>query len=191
MPRHISLLPWAFAGLLAAFSPAAAQVLILGNVDGHNCYAAARTGAQPEQGIEACDAALRNEAMSARGRAATLVNRGVLYDIVGRNADAWADFNAGLAIAPDLGNAYLNRGAALIRLKLFDQAVADLQKALALGVPMPQIGYYDLAVAEQNLGLMNDAYGDYQRALAQDPNYTPASEALKGFSVVHTPAADG
>jgi tetratricopeptide (TPR) repeat protein len=191
MPRHTSLLTSVFAGLLAAAGPAAAQVMILGNPDSHSCYVAAQTGVQPVRGIEACDAALKNDNMTARDRAATRVNRGVLYDMVDRYPEAWADFNAGLAISPDLGDGYLNRGAALIRLNRFSEAQADLQKALALGVPMPQVGYYDLAIAEEKLGLVTDAYHDYRQALEQDPNFAPAAEALKRFSVISAPSGTG
>jgi len=87
-----------------------------------------------------------------------------------------------------LGDGYLNRGVALIRMKRYPEAFTDIQKAIAMGVTTPQIGYYDLAVAEEYLGRVTEAYYDYKRALAADPDYAPATEALTHFTVTRRPA---
>jgi tetratricopeptide (TPR) repeat protein len=172
----------AFAVLLAAL-PAQAQVTVsLGNGVSHDCYLAAKTVLRPRDGLASCSVAL-DHAMSPADRAATLVNRGVIQDALRAYAAAWADYNAALRINPNLGDAYLNRGAALMRMQKSDEGIVDIKKGMALGVSLPQIGYYDLAVAEENLGLLKEAYFDYKRAVAADPAYKPALDALKFFKV--------
>jgi tetratricopeptide (TPR) repeat protein len=172
----------AFAVLLSAL-PAQAQVTVsLGSGAAHDCYLVAKTGLRPRDGVISCTVAL-DHTMSATDRAATLVNRGVIQDMLKAYAAAWADYNAALRINPDLGDAYLNRGAALMRMQKSDEGIVDVRKGMALGVSLPQVGYYDLAVAEENLGLLKEAYFDYKRAVAADPTYQPALDALKFFKV--------
>ncbi len=125
--------------------------------------------------------------MVAKDVAATHVNRGVILDIMGQYPEAYRDFNRSIAYNPDLGDGYLNRSVALTRMKRLDEALADVQKAIALGVSEPEIGYYDRAVVYENLGRFTEAYYDYKKALELAPGYEPASEALKHFVVTRTP----
>lgn len=188
MPSYFSLASWTCAGLLAATIPAFGQVMVLGNTDAYHCFTAANTRIEPQQGIALCNSALKDDELTARDRAATRVNRGVLYDLIGRYQDAWEDFNASIEIMPNMGDGYLNRGAALIRMGRFDEALADIVKSINLGVPLPEIAYYDLAVAEEQLDKPTDAYRDYEKALAQNPGYVLANDALERFTVVGDPS---
>ena len=124
----------------------------------HQCYLAAKSGIDVREGIVLCSQAIDEGEMPSKDMAATHVNRGVLYDAVGRYSEAMDDYNKGMAIAPGLGDGYLNRGVALIRLKRLDEALADVQKGQALGVSIPEIGYYDLAVVEEQMGRIKEAY---------------------------------
>jgi tetratricopeptide (TPR) repeat protein len=172
----------AFIVLLAAL-PAQAQVTVsMGSGAAHDCYLTAKTGLRPRDGLASCTAAL-DHVLSAADRAATLVNRGVIQDALKAYAAAWSDYNGALRINPDLGDAYLNRGAALMRMQKSEEGIVDIRKGMALGVSLPQVGYYDLAVAEENLGRLKEAYFDYKRAVAADPAYQPALDALKFFKV--------
>jgi len=171
-----------FALLLAV--PARAQMSVsAGSGIAHECYEDAKKPRNPRENIETCSVALDHGGLSAADLAATYVNRGVLYDVVKNYPAAWADYNAALRIKPDLGDAYINRGAALMRMQRSDEGIADIRKGMVLGTSLPAVAFYDLAVAEENLGQLKDAYFDYKRALAADPKYTPAAEALKFFKV--------
>jgi tetratricopeptide (TPR) repeat protein len=185
---YISLASWTFAGLLAVAIPVSAQVIVIGNTNGYHCFIAANTGIEPQQGIGVCNSALKGNQLTARDRAATRVNRGVLYDMVGRYHDAWEDFNASIEIMPKLGEGYLNRGAALMRMGRFDEALVDIEQSMKLGVSRPEVAYYDLAVTEEQLGNVTGAYHDYQRALVQAPGYTLAIAALERFNVARVPS---
>jgi tetratricopeptide (TPR) repeat protein len=194
MPRHVSLgipaaILWAAALSLAGIASAGAAVVVLGNSMAHDCYLHAKSGIDPRGGIAVCNGALEEGEMGSKDIAATHVNRGVLYDLVGRNPEAFDDFNVGIRRNPELGDGYLNRGVSLIRMKRYDDAFADIQKAITLEPTEPAVAYYDLAVVEEDLGRVRDAYFDYKHALEILPGYTPASEALTHFTVTIKPKA--
>lgn len=175
--------------------PAGAQSLVSmdnGSPLARYCYldalAAVKSAHVAGDAIADCSAAL-GDAMTPKVRAATFDNRGVLYDVQKNYAAAWDDFNTSITLNGALGDAYLNRGVALIRLQRSDEALADIQRGMQLGASLPQIGYYDLGVAEENLGRLNEAYADFKRSLAADPGFTEASEALKNFTLVEKPPA--
>ncbi len=172
---------------LAAFclAPAASQaaVTVIGSGPAQLCYDGAENGGEPMEYITYCNQAL-NTILSDRDRAATYINRGVLKLSLSESHSAIDDFNAGLALDPDLGEGYVDRGAAQIALKQFDAAIKDIDKGLALGAKQPEIAYYDRAMANEAIGDINGAYKDYQQSLAAQPNFTPASDELKRFKVV-------
>jgi len=171
---------------------AQAQVAVsAGNDLAHYCYSAALASVYSKMaaadGIGNCNAALEG-ALSAKDRAATLDNRGILFEAQKKYSDAWADFNRSIKLNEKLGDAWINRGVVRIRLNQPEEALIDIQKGMALGPAMLQIGYYDLGVAEEALGRFTDAYNDFKRSLAVDPEFLPASNELKNFVVARTPA---
>ena len=92
---------------------------------------------------------------------------------------------SGVRLMPDMGEGYLNRGAAFIGQKRFSEALTDIDRGLKLGVSRPEIGYYDRAIANEALGNVKAAYDDYRQALAIEPRFERASEQLKRFKVVN------
>ena len=78
-----------------------------------------------------------------------------------------------------------------IRLDQPGQALQNIQKGLSLGISQPALGYYDLAVAQEELGQYTDAYHNYKYALTLDPDLAAATEALTRFRVISGPNAQG
>ena len=107
---------------------------------------------------------------------------------MGHTEDAARDFNAAIALDPDLGDPYVNLGAMLIKKGQHQEALDQINKGMDLGMAFPHIGYYDRAIAEQMLGRYKDAYYDYKKVLELEPNFAMASERLKDFVVTRTPA---
>ena len=107
---------------------------------------------------------------------------------LGEEDKALEDFDRAIAENPGLGDGYLNRGAMLVNRKRFAEARTDIERGIALGPSMPEVGYYDLGVVEQALGLYEKAYADYRQALSLAPYFQPALHALEDFTHAPLPA---
>ncbi|HEY8255502.1 MAG TPA: tetratricopeptide repeat protein [Rhizomicrobium sp.] len=173
----------------AAMAPAHAQTIVsMGKGLAHDCFAYAKAGVDPYDGVEVCNQSIDHEALTVKDRAATYDNRGVMLDMLGRLDKASADFRQSMALDPKLGDPYVNLGSVMIKQKRYDEALVSINKGLDLGVSFPHIGYYDRAVAYQLLGRYKEAYYDYKKTLELEPNFTQASDRLKDFTVTRTPA---
>jgi tetratricopeptide (TPR) repeat protein len=151
------------------------------------CYQAADQGLPARDYMTYCNQAL-NGFLSNDDRAATYVNRGVLELSLAEINAAQDDFNAGLAINANLGEAYVDRGATLIAQKKYVDAINDINKGIAIGSKQLQFAYYDRAIANEAQGDVKAAYDDYRQALAISPDFTLAADELKRFKVVQKPS---
>ena len=68
-------------------------------------------------------------------------------------------------------------------------ALRDIDKGIELGTSLPQIAYYDRAVALINLQRFTEAYYDLKKSEAADPSFAPTQAVLKDFTVVKKPVA--
>lgn len=173
--------------LAAAFglAPPAAQAAstVYGVGTATVCYQAARDGDAGLDALSACNAALADGGLDARDRAATLVNRGVLRLQRREAAPALADFDRAIAARPDLGEAHVNRGAALILAKDYAGAVAAIDRGLALGAEDPHEAYFNRAVAHEGQDNLQAAYADYRRARDLKPGWDLPTRELARFTV--------
>jgi len=181
-----SMLMGALCAAACTSSGAKASVTVLGPGPAQECFKIAEYGGDASDGVARCTFALET-ALSLNDRAATFVNRGVLRLRLHQDEQALADINAGLAIAPELGDAYVDRGAVAIALGRYEDALNDLNKGIALGPHRPQVAYYDRAIVYEHNGDIRAAYEDYKKALDIAPDFAPAAEELKRFRVVHKP----
>ena len=183
------LIPVLIAAGAAALLSSTAQgaVSVIGDGPAQLCYQAADTGQSPLDYMSYCDQALAGT-LSSADRAATFVNRGVLKLSINSIEGATADFNSSLAINPNLGEAYINLGATLIAKRRYAEALADINKGLALGTKEPHLAYYDRAMADEALGNLQAAYDDYRKAQSLAPDFEKASDELKRFRIVDKPA---
>ena len=172
-------------------APAHALVAVIGSGLAHDCFVMAKAGNDPKGALATCTMALQEEALDARSRAGTHVNRGVMEVALGRIDDAMADYDRALSLNPELGDGYVDRGAALITLKRYDQAMVDIDRGISLGQTYEHVGYYNRGVAEFYLGRAADSYHDFKKALEIAPDFKPASEQLKNFVVTRVRAPLG
>jgi tetratricopeptide (TPR) repeat protein len=119
-------------------------------------------------------------------RGALLINRGILKFAQNDRQGALADFNAGLAENPALADGYVNRAALEVSMKRYDDARADVAKAMQMGTANLHVAYYTRAVIEDDAHDYANAYRDYKQAVALKPDFAPASRELTRFKV--TPA---
>jgi tetratricopeptide (TPR) repeat protein len=185
IPRWI--VSTAFAGLALGAGPAWADVTIIGNGLAAECSAAARgVAANAPARADAeheCTLALDSEALSAHEAAATYVNRGVLRLTDGAAQAALNDFDQALRIEPELAEAIVDRGAALLAGGHDAEAVAEITRGLVLNPTQPEKAYYNRALAEERLGDVKSAYFDYLKAADLKPDWPLPRTELTRFKV--------
>ena len=179
-----------FATVMALALPAAVQaqtVVSRGVGLAHDCFTYAKGGFKPLEGVQICNMALQREMMTAKDKAATYDNRGVILNMLNRVDAAADDFHDAIRLDPTLGDPYVNLGSMLIRQRQYPEALAQINKGMELGISFPHIGYYDRALAYDLLGRYREAYYDYKKAVELEPNFKPASDRLKDFTVTRAP----
>jgi len=180
--RHASL---ALATLLVTMpmaGAASAYVVVAAGSLAHACYQNARAELDSAQAIEQCTAALA-EGLNAHNRAGTLINRGIIY--MNRRAydRALADFDAAIALQPELAEGHINRGAALLAQDNYAGAIAAIDRGLDLSPEEPARAYYNRGVAHEELGHVREAYRDYRQASDLAPTWGPPQTELARFRV--------
>lgn len=179
-------------GMLAAPLTAHAQgaVTVIGGGMARECYEAVEFSQIPlPKALDVCDQALELERMSARNRAATYTNRGILYMRLGNNTRALWDYQRSLDVMPKLQEAKVNLGAALYNLKRYPEALIALNEGVGTdSVDAKAIGYYNRGLTHEKLGDIQSAYEDFRRALQTNPEFKQAAEQMARFTVV---PADG
>ena len=178
----------AMVGLGAAAPESASTTMLFGaNTSAVACAQHARTASVTYMGMLAaiapCTAAIETEPLTLRQVAATYANRGVILlnaDIV---ADAEVDFQKAITIDPRLGEAYVNRGAALVLMRQDAAAVTEIDKGLALGALEPERAYFNRAIALENLGNVKGAYEAFQKAASLKPDWPAPQAELARFTV--------
>jgi tetratricopeptide (TPR) repeat protein len=169
--------------VMTAASGAQAAVTVIGGGLAEACANAAIAGESDRRFDELCTMALETEYLNARDRAGTYVNRGVLRL---RRADfqvAERDFDMAIRAKSDLGEAYVNRGAAYIGQQRYAESLTQINRGLELGVEEPAKAYYNRALAHEGLEDAKSAYFDYQKAIEISPDWGAPKEQLTRFTV--------
>ena len=168
---------------LAVATAAEGAVTVLGGGLAEACSEAAVNGETDPKYEDVCTLALDTEFLPLRDRAGTYVNRGVFKLRRASYVDAARDFSQAARLQPELGEAYVNRGAALIGQKRYAQGLTDLNRAIELGVSEPAKAYYNRALAHEGLEDAKSAYFDYQKAIEIDPEWSAPRQQLTRFTV--------
>lgn len=173
----------AMAASVIAASPAGAVTMYVGGGPSRACYDAARDQRGDSRALQTCNDSLNHEMLSASGRAATLVNRGIVYLHRGEVDNAMADFETAIALDPDMAEGYTNRGLVLLRQEDYQGAVQAITRGLELNPVEPEKAYYNRAVANEELRNVRAAYQDYRRAAELAPTWDVARAELTRFQV--------
>jgi tetratricopeptide (TPR) repeat protein len=172
------------AATLIAF-PAAAAVTTVGGSFARTCFEAADVPGQASAAaLAACDMALNQEAIPSQDIVATYVNRGVLRMRRGDLAGAVADFDEAIRRDPDQAEAYLNKGAALIRVPgKADAAVTLFSAAIEKKTKRPAHAFLGRGIAYEELGNLKSAWADYRSASVAAPRWDQPRLELARFKV--------
>lgn len=175
-----------FAAVAAVAAPAgvSAAVTIVGAGNAAACSRAAVGTIDARPGGAYCDAALKEDNLSARDRAATLVNRGIVRLRTRDRRSAMADFDQAAALEPSLGEAYANKAILLLNEGEAESAATLFTRAIDLGTEKPEIAYYGRGVANEQLGRIAAAYGDYSMAARLKPRWAEPRLELTRFKVL-------
>jgi tetratricopeptide (TPR) repeat protein len=183
MTRAIPIAGLCTVALAAGAGMAGASTLIIGNGEAKECSDAAVGGKSDRHAILACTTALEIETLNFRDRARTYVNRGVLQMRQRQFTAARADFDQATGIDPQLGEAYVNRGATLVGEDRYREGVEQIDRGLALGVKDPEKAFFNRGLANEALGDLKAAYHDYSRAAELKPDWAAPRTELARFSV--------
>jgi tetratricopeptide (TPR) repeat protein len=156
---------------LAATSAFGQAMTVIGGGMARLCSYAALAGDFDMSAEANCTSALTTEFLSPLDRAGTLVNRGVMKLRRKDFAGARTDFDSALQAKPDLGEAFLNRGAAALGARRFADSLSDLSRAIELGVQEPEKAFYNRALAYERLGQRQAAFFDYTKAIELKPEW--------------------
>lgn len=174
----------AFTGL-ALSSSAGAAMTVLGGGQAAECSASAKAGRSDDISIAVCDQALDTEFLTPPDRGGTLINRGVMKLRRSRFEAAHADFDAGIAILPHVGEGWINRGAMFVGEHRYRDGLADIDKGIVLGVKEPEKAYFNRALAYEGLDDARAAYLDYQQAATIKPTWDAPRKELSRFTVTN------
>lgn len=168
---------------LSIGAAANASTLVIGGGLAKECSEAALDGRSDKASVLTCTTALETENLNFRDRARTFVNRGVLQMRQRDFTRARADFDTASKLDPNLGEAWVNRGAAYVGEKRYREGVDQIDRGLALGVKDPERAWFNRGLANEGLGDLNAAYRDYSRAAALKPDWAAPKTELTRFTV--------
>lgn len=175
---------------MAWTAPASAQdpnsdtraVTVLGSdVHARRCGEAVAAGDSSDRTVDECTRALHYARLTHDAQIELLINRGVSYLRRGQNDLAMADLDGVIAVDPRNAEAWVNRGAALVQLRRYGDAISALTDALSYGVSEPYKAYYNRGAAREALGDLQGAYDDYSTALQIQPDWGPANAEIARF----------
>jgi len=168
-------------------SQAKAAVTVFSSGFAGQCFHTAKFGGDIQAGIADCTRAIDTEQLSDRDKAGTYINRGVLYMTLNDYASAQRDFESGVKLDADLGEAFVNLGGVKIAQRRFADGIADIDHGLALGPEEPEKAYFNRALADEGLDDIKAAYFDYSKAANLKPTWAPPRTELARFTVHPAP----
>jgi tetratricopeptide (TPR) repeat protein len=181
--RAVTLLTASFLAVTAG--AAQAQVIVIGDTTAASCYQAAEFGTMGmNEGFNVCTQALATPGLPLRDRAGTYVNRAVIRIRAGDYDGAMNDTDAAIRLIPSMGEAHVNRGAALLNMSRAGDALAAIERGLQLGSGKQHLVYYNRGAAKELVGDVRGAYYDYRHAVELDPSFLLAQEQLGRFQVI-------
>ena len=123
------------------------------------------------------------EPLETDDRAATFVNRGILYKRRGQHAEAEADFDRALQLMPTLADAWLNKGFLHLAQGRGRTALPLIEKSLELRTRRPALALFARGIAHEQTGNLKAAYADLSRARQLEPAWDAPAEALERYRV--------
>lgn len=172
------------AAALATAIPTAAHStsFTLGGPLAVHCYNAALERDTSRFAREACDRSLAEEPLTTSDRAATLVNRGILYMLDGQYGVADHDFDTAIATDQQAADAWLNKAFLRLRQRNGAQALPLIDRAMELRARREALVYLARGLAHEQVGDYRAAYADLSRAQTLEPEWEAPAKELARYS---------
>lgn len=169
---------------LGSASPAGATTIVVGQNLGAACYDEASWGNSDINALDVCNRAIDESLLSTKDLAATYVNRGIVRVNRGDFDGGLRDYRKALRLRPQLGDAIANMGTAYLRAEQYEEALANLNKALQYdNLHRPSHVYFNIALAQEELGNTKEAYLNFKKASELSPEWVWPRDELKRFTV--------
>ena len=180
---NIKILALTLVFLISATTVSAQSVTILGNSeDAKECFFSAGLAVQMQSTsrseLQTCNNALKTQNLGVRDKAATYVNRGILYVALEDYQMAIKDYASAMKLYPKFGAIYVNRGNLFFIGESYDHAIAEYTKALSLDVRQDYVAYLNRGMAYEKLGKFSDAESDYRLAISLAPEWNAPKTKL-------------
>jgi len=170
-----SFFPLLATTLLLCASTASAQISIIGNSNARECYNEAKADGTD---TEPCDDSLAGDMLVGRNLAATYVNRAVVRTNAGKLAAALKDLDRAESIRPEFGEIYASRGNVYFYQSSFEEALAEHDRGIAVGMKKLHAAHYNRGLALEQLGRIKEAKEAYRQSIALAPEFDPAKARL-------------
>ncbi|HKA32484.1 MAG TPA: tetratricopeptide repeat protein [Candidatus Binatia bacterium] len=122
---------------------------------------------------------LYRESIASRPTAEAHTFLGWTYSFQGKYEDAIAECQKAIAVDPEFGNPYNDIGAYLIGLGRLDEAIPWLERATrARRYEAYHYPHFNLGRVYLSKGMLKKALEEFQQALAIEPKYTLARQAI-------------
>ncbi len=144
--------------------------------------------------LRLCSHAIRTEALSEEDLAKTYMNRGVLRKKLNERTAALRDYYMSRNLHRDEPGLYVNIGNIFYGSSDFDRAIDYYDRALAMGEPslaVQNAAFINRGLAHEQLGDVDAAIRDYERALELKPGHPLSTDRLEALESGATAGAPG
>ena len=162
----------------------AQSVTIIGDSkDAQECFFSAQLAVQMQSAsrseVSACTRALLNGNLRLRDKAATFINRGILYVAIEEYKMAIDDYERAEQLYPEFGAIHVNRGNLFFLGESYDNAILEYNKALDMGLNQTYVAHLNRGMAYEKLGKLQQAEADYRQAIDQAPQWQTPKDKLE------------
>lgn len=168
---------------MLCISIAASSVTVISNSsDAKDCASAATLASKDllvsERDIKQCSLALVNMELSRRDRAATLVNRAVIFMQLSDFKSAFNDLNKAQTIYPSFGAINVNLGNIFFLGEAYPRALENYNLAIEKSLPELHVAYMNRGLVYKAMNNPLAAIKDFQKALELKPDWELPKEKI-------------
>lgn len=134
--------------------------------------------------LEVCNRAVSGYDGTSENVAESYNNRGVLLFSMGDYEASRLDFERAIRDQASMAQAHVNLGYTLSVLQRWDEAISALTRGIELGTAEQAKAHFSRAIANEESGMLREAYDDYRRAAELDAAWEAPRLELERFQVI-------